>query len=112
ETIPSARSATRPRIHRNRPPPLPPARRHSDRKPVKILGWVACLLLAGSLTYAFVRCLRDGPQSVAPWLFGFQTPASLLFLLYSAKLGNRIFVVANAVALLNAVGIVLVGLAG
>lgn len=79
---------------------------------MKLLRWVACLVLAGSLTYAFASSLVAGPQTVDPWFFAFQTLASLLFLLYSLELGNRIFVAANAVALLNAVATMLVGIGG
>jgi lipid-A-disaccharide synthase-like uncharacterized protein len=83
---------------------LPPQRRASDRKPVKLLGWVACLALAASLTYTFVRALTQGADEVDPLFFGMQTVASFLFLLYSIRLGNRVFIAANAVALLNAMG--------
>lgn len=83
---------------------MPPKRRASDRKSVQVLGWIACLALAGSLTYTFVRAITEGPEDVDPLFFGMQTLASLLFLIYSLRLKNRIFVAANAVALFNAVG--------
>jgi lipid-A-disaccharide synthase-like uncharacterized protein len=87
---------------------MPPKRRASDRKSVQVLGWIACLALAGSLTYTFVRALTEGPDQVDPLFFGMQTLASLLFLVYSVRLKNRIFVAANAVALFNAVGTLVV----
>lgn len=87
---------------------MPPQRRVSDRKSVKVVGWIACLALAASLTYTFVKALREGPSEVDPLFFAMQTLASLLFLVYSVRLGNRIFVAANAVALVNAVGTLLV----
>lgn len=87
---------------------MPPQRRTSDRKSVQVIGWIACLALAGSLTYTFVRALVDGPDQVDPLFFAMQTLASLLFLVYSVRLKNRIFVAANAVALVNAVGTLLV----
>lgn len=83
---------------------MPPQRRASDRRSVKLVGWVACLVLAGSLTYTFVRALLEGPQGIDPLFFGLQTLASLLFLVYSLRLRNRIFVAANGVALFNAAG--------
>lgn len=87
---------------------MPPKRRASDRKSVQVIGWIACLALAGSLTYTFVRALTEGPDQVDPLFFGMQTLASLLFLVYSVRLKNRIFVAANAVALFNAVGTLVV----
>ena len=87
---------------------MPPKRRASDRKSIQVVGWIACLALAGSLTYTFVRALVDGPAGVDPLFFAMQTLASLLFLVYSVRLKNRIFVAANTVALVNAVGTLVV----
>ena len=87
---------------------MPPQRRASDRKSVQVIGWIACLALAGSLTYTFVRALVEGPEQVDPLFFAMQTLASLLFLVYSLRLKNRIFVPANTVALVNAVGTLVV----
>lgn len=87
---------------------MPPQRRAADRKSVQVIGWIACLALAGSLTYTFIRALTQGPDQVDPLFFGMQTLASLLFLVYSVRLKNRIFVAANAVALVNAVGTLVV----
>ena len=90
---------------------MPPNRRASDRLGVKIVGWVACLALAASLTYTVVKALTEGPGQVDPLFFAMQTLASLLFLVYSLRLKNRIFVAANSVALLNAIGTLVVALA-
>ena len=90
---------------------MPPKRRASDRTSVKVLGWVACLVLAGSLTYTFVRALAEGPGQVDPLFFALQAVASLLFLAYSLKVKNRVFVAANSVAVLNAAGTLLVAVA-
>lgn len=87
---------------------MPPRRRASDQRWVEIVGWIACLTLAGSLTYTFVRSLINGPQGIDPLFFGLQSVASLLFLVYSLKMGSRIFVAANAVAMLNALGTLVV----
>lgn len=90
---------------------MPPQRRASDKRWVKVVGWMACLLLAGSLTYTFIRALTDGPQGVDPLFFGLQSLASTLFLVYSVRLRNGIFIAANTVAVLNAVGTLVVALA-
>jgi lipid-A-disaccharide synthase-like uncharacterized protein len=83
---------------------MPPRRRAADRPAVRAIGIVACLALAASLGYTFVHALVEGTDDVDPLFFGLQSMASLLFLLYSIRLKNRIFVVANAVALANAAG--------
>jgi lipid-A-disaccharide synthase-like uncharacterized protein len=75
-----------------------------------MVGWAACLVLAGSLTYTFVRALTQGPEGIDPLFFGLQSLASALFLVYSLRLKNRIFVVANAVAVANAIGTLVLAL--
>lgn len=87
---------------------MPPKRRASDRGWVAAVGWVACLALAASLTYTFARTLLDGAHRVDPLFFGMQAGASFLFLVYSLKLRNRVFIAANAVAVVNAAGTLLV----
>lgn len=71
---------------------------------MRVVGWLACFVLATSLTYTFVRALLHGPQGVDPLFFGMQAAASLLFLVYSVRIRSRIFIAANMVALFNAVG--------
>jgi hypothetical protein len=85
-------------------------RRASDRRWVAAIGWVACLALAGSLTYTFVSALTTESKPVDPLFFGLQALASILFLVYSIRLRNRVFAVANSVAVLNAVGTLVVAL--
>ena len=89
---------------------MPPKRRASDVKWVQIVGWIACFALAGSLTYTFVKALTEGAGEIDPLFFGMQTMASLLFLIYSLRLKNRIFVAANSVALANAIGTLVLAL--
>lgn len=89
---------------------MPPQRRASDQGWVKTVGWAACLILAGSLTYTFVRALTRGPAGIDPWFFGLQSVASTLFLVYSLRLRSRIFIAANAVAVANALGTLAVAL--
>ena len=88
--------------------PKTPERRQSDRKSVKIVGWIACLALAASLTYTFVKALTQGPDEIDPLFFAMQSLASLLFLVYSLRLKNPVFVAANVVALVNAAGTLVV----
>lgn len=85
-----------------------PERRASDRKSVKIVGWIACIALAASLTYTFVKALTQGPDQIDPLFFSMQSLASLLFLVYSLRLRNPVFVAANVVALVNAAGTLVV----
>lgn len=87
---------------------MPPKRRASDQGWVIGVGWVACIALAVSLTWTFVRSLTDGPGQVDPVFFALQSLASLLFLVYSVRLRNRVFIAANCVALVNAVGTLVV----
>lgn len=84
-----------------------PHRRKADRPAIRGLGWVACLVLAGSLIYVFVRTLLSDERQVDPLFLSLQSVASALFLAYSIRIGNKIFIAANAVALASAVGSVL-----
>lgn len=90
---------------------MPPQRRASDKRWVKIVGWVACMALAGSLTYTFVRALSEGTRDIDPTFFALQAVASTLFLIYSVRLRNGIFIAANSVAVLNALGTLVLTLA-
>ena len=89
---------------------MPPHRRASDQRWVRRVGWAACLALAGSLTYTFVRALVEGPGDVDPLFFALQSVASALFLVYSVRLRNRIFIAANTVAVANALGTLVLAL--
>jgi lipid-A-disaccharide synthase-like uncharacterized protein len=89
---------------------MPKNRRASDRRWVKLVGWAACLALAGSLTYTFISSLTSESTPIDPVFFGMQVTASLLFLIYSIRLRSRIFVVANSVAVLNGLGTLIVAL--
>lgn len=91
---------------------MPPQRRASDKRWVRAVGWLACVALAGSLTYTFVRALTEGPRGIDPVFFGMQSVASALFLVYSIRLRNGIFIAANTVAVLNALGTLAVALLG
>lgn len=82
-------------------------RRLEDRTSVKVLGWVACIVLSGSLIYVFVRSLMAGTDEVDPIFLSLQSLASGLFLLYALRLRNRVFITANVVALASAAGTLL-----
>jgi lipid-A-disaccharide synthase-like uncharacterized protein len=90
---------------------MPPQRRASDKRWVKVVGWVACIALAGSLTYTFIRALSEGTSDIDPTFFALQSVASTLFLIYSIRLRNGIFIAANSVAVLNALGTLVLTLA-
>jgi hypothetical protein len=77
---------------------------------IALVGWAACLALAASLTYTFVSALTEEHRPIDPVFFGLQSLASLLFLAYSLRMRNRVFTVANSVAVLNAVGTLIVAL--
>lgn len=87
---------------------MPPKRRASDRGWVRVVGWVACVTLAVSLTWTFGRALFTDGSEIDPLFFSMQSLASLLFLVYSVRLKNRIFIAANSVAVFNAMGTLLV----
>ncbi len=87
---------------------MPPQRRVGDRGWIRWVGWVACLALAASLTYTFVSALAGEADGIDPLFLGLQSLASLLFLVYSLKVRNRVFVVANSVAVANAIGTLVV----
>lgn len=84
-----------------------PARRLEDRTSVKVLGWIACIVLSGSLIYVFVRSLAQGTDEVDPIFLALQSLASGLFLLYALRLRNKVFITANVVALASAAGTLL-----
>jgi lipid-A-disaccharide synthase-like uncharacterized protein len=89
-----------------------PQRRAADRGWIKAVGWMGCAALSVSLTYTFVRALTNGAEGIDPLFFGMQTMASLFFLVHALRTHNRIYVAANCVALLNAVGTLVVALRG
>ena len=81
-----------------------PRRRVGDRGWVLVVGWLGCVTLAASLGFTFVQSLVSEPPRINPLFFALQVTASCFFLLYSLKLRNYPFVVANGVALLTALG--------
>lgn len=75
------------------------------------IGWVSSLILVLTIGKQVYKQWREGSsENVSKWLFVGQFAASLGFLIYSWLVGNWVFVVTNAVMLVNAclgLGIVL-----
>ena len=67
------------------------------------VGWAAVAMLIATLSGQAWKEWRDRVKhGVSKWFFVGQVVTSLLFIVYSAMLGNRIFVVGNVLALLAA----------
>lgn len=70
----------------------------------EVVGWAAALVLLATVGRQVWTQWRSGStQGVSKWLFVGQTAASTLFLIYSALLGNAVFVATNALMLATAV---------
>ncbi|WP_115572981.1 hypothetical protein [Xanthomonas campestris] len=67
---------------------------------VDLVGWLASAVLIATLIRQIYKQWRsDQIQGVSRWLFIGQITASLLFILYSALVGNAAFIVSNALIL-------------
>lgn len=67
------------------------------------IGWVSSLILVLTIGKQVYKQWQEGSsQGISKWLFVGQVAASLGFTLYSWLLHNWVFVVTNAVMLLNA----------
>lgn len=72
------------------------------------IGWVSSLILLATIVTQIVKQWREkSEKGVSRWLYIGQVTASAGFAVYSALLGNRVFIVTNALLTLSA----LVGLA-
>ncbi len=69
-----------------------------------IVGWAASAVLLATLSRQIYTQSKD-PQArgVSHWLFAGQILASLGFVIYSALVGNWVFIVTNSLILLTAV---------
>lgn len=68
------------------------------------IGWIASvILLATMMRQVRTQWRNRTAAGVSHWLFVGQIAASLGFIVYSALLGNTVFVVTNALLLVNAV---------
>lgn len=67
---------------------------------VDLVGWLASAVLIATLIRQIYKQWRSEQiQGVSRWLFIGQITASLLFILYSALVGNAVFIVSNALIL-------------
>ena len=66
------------------------------------LGWASSAILVLTLANQVHKQWKEGnSEGVSPWLFVGQMAASIGFLIYSALLGNGVFVVTNALLVAN-----------
>jgi MtN3 and saliva related transmembrane protein len=81
------------------------------RSPVtEVLGWLSSAILVATILKQVHKQWREGSsEGVSRWLFVGQIAASTGFTVYSALVGNAVFVVTNATLLASAVtGLVIV----
>lgn len=72
--------------------------------PADWVGWVGSGVLIATLgRQVFVQWRERSTEGLSSWLFVGQLTASTLFTIYSALLGNAVFVFTNSVLLLTAV---------
>ncbi|HET8541654.1 MAG TPA: hypothetical protein VFL83_17380 [Anaeromyxobacter sp.] len=70
----------------------------------ELLGWASSAVLLATLARQVHKQWREGTsEGVSRWLFVGQTAASLGFTAYSVLVRNWVFVVTNALILLNAI---------
>ena len=68
-----------------------------------LIGWTASAVLLATLVRQIVKQARDpNAEGVSTWLFLGQAMASLLFVVYSVLVENRVFIVTNSCLLLTA----------
>jgi uncharacterized protein with PQ loop repeat len=77
---------------------------------VEVLGWVSSFILVLTIGKQVYKQWKEGSsEGVSKWLFIGQMSASLGFTIYSWLVSNWVFVVTNAVMLLNGlVGLLIV----
>ena len=77
---------------------------------IELVGWLSSAILLATLVHQVLKQWREGSsEGVSKWLFIGQIAASLGFILYSVLVANWVFVVTNALILLDAiVGLVIV----
>lgn len=69
---------------------------------VEAVGWVSSIILVLTIGKQVYKQWQEGSsEGVSKWLFIGQMSASLGFTVYSWLVGNWVFVVTNAVMLLN-----------
>ena len=84
----------------------PVARRRLERsvETNDLIGWAAVTVLFVTMASQAWKEWRDRVKhGMSKWFFVGQVTASILFLVYSALVGNRIFVVGNALVLMASI---------
>lgn len=80
-----------------------PPRRHRVAV-TELVGWASSAVLLATLSRQVLKQWREGTsEGVSRWLFVGQTTASVGFTVYSVLVRNWVFVVTNALILLNAI---------
>lgn len=70
---------------------------------VQAIGWVSSLVLVLTIGRQVWKQWKEGAtEGISTWLFVGQTAASAGFTVYSLLVGDWVFVVTNAVMLINA----------
>jgi hypothetical protein len=70
-----------------------------------VVGWAASAILIATLVQQVVKqATDDSAQGVSKWLFAGQIAASIGFIVYSALVDNRVFVLTNSCILVTAIG--------
>lgn len=70
----------------------------------EVLGWLSSLILVATILTQVRKQWRAGTsEGVSRWLFVGQMAASAGFTAYSALVGDRVFVVTNALMLASAI---------
>jgi MtN3 and saliva related transmembrane protein len=68
-----------------------------------LIGWASSIVLVLTIArQVHKQWKEDSSAGVSRWLFAGQVAASLGFTVYSVLVGNRVFVVTNAILLANA----------
>jgi MtN3 and saliva related transmembrane protein len=77
---------------------------HCTTAPVsEVIGWLSSAVLLTTLIAQILKQWRArSARGVSRWLFVGQATSSLGFLVYSALVDNRVFIVTNAVLLVSA----------
>lgn len=71
---------------------------------IDLVGWAASAVLLATLIRQIAKQAGEGAgEGVSTWLFLGQATASMLFVVYSALLGNWVFIVTNSLILATAV---------
>jgi MtN3 and saliva related transmembrane protein len=71
---------------------------------VELVGWLSSAILLATLARQVLKQWREGTsEGVSRWLFLGQTAASAGFTAYSFLVRNWVFVVTNALILVNAI---------